>query len=420
MIERDSDGGPATQIVEHTYDYLNRWVARAVDSDGDGALGFEDTYFVYDGTPGDVSLDRAAVTTAQIGQIVLQFDDDAQGDPQLTHRYLRGPAVDQILADEQVTDLLVEGEVLWALTDHLGTVRDLAQHEPATSTTTIVNHRVFSAFGELISETDSSVDHLFGFTGRALDAATGLENNLNRWYDARTGRWLSQDPIGFRARDANIYRYVGNAPTRASDPTGLAEDSVERAKGTMADLADRLSEISESREAKLEAKRIGAAIKNTFEKNWRLRIPSITHDDRIKGYYCWDWAYAFENAFYAEASRSLGKGKYFNAKVEGASTPKGELHFWLRIESAETGECIYVDDGFWDLSYVHDERPCGGRYQYDSGCTVSDKPKSTARPMTTYDSSGESLAPRPITPRARADRDVLERSLHDYQNGVFH
>ena len=36
------------------------------------------------------------------------------------------------------------------------------------------------------------------------------------------GRWLSQDPIGFAAGDANLYRYVGNGATNAVDPTGLA------------------------------------------------------------------------------------------------------------------------------------------------------------------------------------------------------
>ena len=221
VIERDSDGGPATQIVEHTYDYLNRWVARAVDSDGDGPLGSVDTYFVYDGTPGDVSLDRAAVTTDQVGQIVLQFDDDAQGAPQLTHRYLWGPAVDQILADEAVTSLATPGDVLWPLPDHLGTVRDLAEYDDSTGVTTVTNHRTYDAFGRVVSETNAAIDHLFGFTGRALDESTGLQNNLNRWYDAGVGRWISQDPIGFEGGDANIYRYVGNGPTHATDPTGL-------------------------------------------------------------------------------------------------------------------------------------------------------------------------------------------------------
>ena len=64
--------------------------------------------------------------------------------------------------------------------------------------------------------------HVFGFTGRMFDTATGLQNNLHRWYDAGVGRWLSQDPIGFAAGDANLYRYVGNGVTIWIDPNGLS------------------------------------------------------------------------------------------------------------------------------------------------------------------------------------------------------
>jgi hypothetical protein len=38
--------------------------------------------------------------------------------------------------------------------------------------------------------------------------------------DTATGRWLTKDPAGFMAQDANLYRYVGNDPTNATDPTG--------------------------------------------------------------------------------------------------------------------------------------------------------------------------------------------------------
>lgn len=38
---------------------------------------------------------------------------------------------------------------------------------------------------------------------------------------ADTGRWLTEDPVGFAAGDTNLYRYVGNSPTNVSDPTGL-------------------------------------------------------------------------------------------------------------------------------------------------------------------------------------------------------
>lgn len=65
------------------------------------------------------------------------------------------------------------------------------------------------------------VDEAFAYTGRWLDRATGSQNNLNRWYDSNTGRWLSEDPISFAAGDANLYRYVGNEPTGYIDPNGL-------------------------------------------------------------------------------------------------------------------------------------------------------------------------------------------------------
>ena len=67
----------------------------------------------------------------------------------------------------------------------------------------------------------AAVDCLFGFTGRPLDTNTSLQNNLNRWYDSSVGRWISEDPTGFAAGDTNTYRYVGNSPANAVDPSGL-------------------------------------------------------------------------------------------------------------------------------------------------------------------------------------------------------
>ena len=58
-----------------------------------------------------------------------------------------------------------------------------------------------------------------------FDPASGLQNNLNRWYDPEVGRWISEDPIGFAAGDANLYRYVGNSPTNYTDPDGLERRS---------------------------------------------------------------------------------------------------------------------------------------------------------------------------------------------------
>jgi len=134
--------------------------------------------------------------------------------------------------DEQVEDLFtpIDNETLWALTDRLGSVRDMVD-----SNGTLRLHRSFDAFGQITDEMyyDASGQELspgwfgyvtlaFAYTGRPLDEATGLQNNLNRWYDARVGRWLSEDPLGFAAGDANLSRYVGNEPNGEVDPYGLA------------------------------------------------------------------------------------------------------------------------------------------------------------------------------------------------------
>jgi RHS repeat-associated protein len=144
------------------------------------------------------------------------------GDPLIQHRYLWSDNVDELLADEQNPGLSSRN-TLWALPDHLGSIRDIADMNESTGGTSIANHRRYDAFGRRVSETNAAVDLIFGYTGKLFDETTRLQNNLNRWYDSSTGRWISQDPIGFNAGDANLYRYVGNHPTYATDPSGLQE-----------------------------------------------------------------------------------------------------------------------------------------------------------------------------------------------------
>jgi RHS repeat-associated protein len=151
----------------------------------------------------------------------LQFDKDVTGEAtlsasDLSHRYLwQANAVDQLMADEHVNS----GTVVLPLADQQGTIRDLAITN--NGITSVANHRVYDSFGNLESQTNAAVDCLFGYTGRAYDNNTGLQNNTNRWYDAKVGGWISKDPKGFAAGQTNLYVYCGNSPTNATDPTGL-------------------------------------------------------------------------------------------------------------------------------------------------------------------------------------------------------
>jgi RHS repeat-associated protein len=62
------------------------------------------------------------------------------------------------------------------------------------------------------------VDEFFAYTGQARDPESGLQQHWHRYYEPPTGRWISVDPI---PDDTNLYRYVGNSSTNATDPLGL-------------------------------------------------------------------------------------------------------------------------------------------------------------------------------------------------------
>ena len=72
--------------------------------------------------------------------------------------------------------------------------------------------------GNVTSGDTSKTRYLF--TSREFDTATDLQYNRARWYDPEVGRWLSEDPLGFVAGDANTVRYVGNQITWGIDPSG--------------------------------------------------------------------------------------------------------------------------------------------------------------------------------------------------------
>jgi RHS repeat-associated protein len=153
-----------------------------------------------------------STTTARFGYDGGNVWADLDGSSSLTTRRLYLDGVDAAFAR-----ISADGTAAWYATDRQGSVRHLLSVAGTLQAT-----YSYDGFGQVtvVSETAGWGDR-YKYTGREQDSETGLQYNRWRYYDAFTGRWTSEDPLRFRAGDANLNRYVGNAPTSYADPSGL-------------------------------------------------------------------------------------------------------------------------------------------------------------------------------------------------------
>ncbi|MEM6471894.1 MAG: RHS repeat-associated core domain-containing protein [Planctomycetota bacterium] len=184
--------GAVTRQIDYAYNAFDERIEKVIDLDGAGIGTATTERYVYDG-----------------GDILVVVDDAGA----VEQRMLHGPAVDQILAIEETSS----GDVSWALTDHLGSVRDVID-----SSGNVLNRIDYDTFGGIADESDPAEDFFYGYTGRDRDEESGLNYHRARYFDPTTDRWMSQDPIRFSAGDTNLYRYVGNSATVLADPSGLS------------------------------------------------------------------------------------------------------------------------------------------------------------------------------------------------------
>ncbi len=125
----------------------------------------------------------------------------------VTARYTHALGIDEPLA------MFRGGATYYYHADGLGSITSLTDAAGA-----IVASYPYDSFGNLGHSTGTVVNP-FRYTGREWDSEAGLYFYRARYYDPATGRFLSEDPIGFKG-GINFYPYVGNSVPNFSDPSG--------------------------------------------------------------------------------------------------------------------------------------------------------------------------------------------------------
>src|SRR6266568_3918458 len=207
----DYNGNTQTKVVgsnttSYTWDFENRMSSVTLPGTG-GTVSFK-----YD------PFGRRIYKSSSTATSIYAYDGDnlieeTNSSGAAVARYSQGLNIDEPLA------MLRSGATSYYHADGLGSISSLSNTAGALAQT-----YTFDSFGKLTNST-GSLTNPFRYTAREFDAETNLHFYRARYYDQNAGRFISEDPIGFKG-GINFYRYVKNDPMNFVDPTGTQFDSV--------------------------------------------------------------------------------------------------------------------------------------------------------------------------------------------------
>ncbi|NUQ09533.1 MAG: RHS repeat-associated core domain-containing protein, partial [Phycisphaerae bacterium] len=143
----------------------------------------------------------------QIRRHLAFGDSDADGDVDSADNTARTAALSTY---NRTFDADFDGDVSNTSGDADQEAWDASYNDPAASTTMVVANRSFSPNG-----------NPFLFTGRRLDAETGLYFYRFRTYHPTLKTFLQRDPLGYGASGPSLYAYCDGNPAAWVDPLGL-------------------------------------------------------------------------------------------------------------------------------------------------------------------------------------------------------
>ncbi|WP_282561162.1 RHS repeat-associated core domain-containing protein [Motilimonas sp. E26] len=125
----------------------------------------------------------------------------------------------------QVTQNATGSEIVYLHADHLNTPRKATNEQQQ-----VVWQWSSDAYGNGAAHEDVDGDQQLTqidlrFPGQLFDAESGLYYNYYRYYDPKTGRYITSDPIGLNG-GMNTFAYVDGNPVSYIDPYGESATAV--------------------------------------------------------------------------------------------------------------------------------------------------------------------------------------------------
>ena len=211
----------ATSNASYTYDGNGNTLTKTVGSntttyawDNENRL----TSVTLPGSSGTVTFKydpfgRRVYKSSSLGTSVFEYDGDnlieeTNSSGTVVARYSQTGNVDEPLA------MLHSSGTSYYHEDGLGSVTSLTNSSGAGMQT-----YTSDSFGKPTASS-GSITNPFQYASREYDSEIGLYYYRARYFDFSTGRFISEDPIGFGG-DADFYSYVTNDPTDYFDPFGF-------------------------------------------------------------------------------------------------------------------------------------------------------------------------------------------------------
>jgi RHS repeat-associated protein len=204
----DNNGNTVNKVVgsnttQYFWDYENRMSSVTLPGSG-GTVSFK-----YD------PFGRRIYKSSSSGTSIFAYDahnlvEETNASGTAVARYSQGLDIDVPLAS------LRSSITSFYEADGLGTITSLSNGAGS-----LVQTYGYDSFGKQTSSS-GSLTNPFEYTARELDPETSLYYYRARYYDPSAGRFISEDPIQFRA-GPDFYTYVSQSPVNLFDPFGLQD-----------------------------------------------------------------------------------------------------------------------------------------------------------------------------------------------------